>query len=141
MSIKSIIIFIAALESAIAFAVSSSPFHFGIQANISLRSTRGGWEEPSLTTLFSKTRLQYRNHDEDEFLYMSNGVIESETFKQNIPQAIFLPRPALDKKRAEQMMNTEMILGRIAMASSIVMISAELVVGTSLPQQIVNVLH
>jgi hypothetical protein len=98
-------------------------------------------EEPSTTMLFSKTRLQYRNQDEDEFLYTDSAVVVSETSKQHIPPAIFLPRLAQDKKRAEQMMDAEIILGRIAMAASIVMISAELIAGTSLPQQIVNVLH
>lgn len=98
-------------------------------------------DEASTTMLFSKTRLQYRNQDEDEFLYTDSAVVLSETSKQRIPKAIFLPRLAQDKKRAEQMMDAEIITGRIAMAASIVMISAELVAGTSLPQQIVNILH
>ena len=140
MSIKSIIIILATLGSANAFAFSASPSQFGIRANTQM-TTYIKCEEPSPTTLFSKTRLQYRNQDDDEFLYTDSAVIASESFKQQIPQAIFLPRLAQDKKRAEQMMDAEMILGRIAMAASIVLISAELVAGTSLPQQIINVLH
>ncbi len=141
MSIKSIIIILAALGPANAFAFSALPPQFGVPVNTSPMTTYVKCEEPSPTTLFSKTRLQYRNQDDDEFLYTDSAVIVSDSFKQQIPLDIFLPRLAQDKKRAEQMMDAEMILGRIAMAASIVLISAELVAGTSLPQQVINVLH
>ena len=139
MYIKSILLIFVSLGSANAFAVS--PSQYGIRENRSPMTVRIAGDEASTTMLFSKTRLQYRNQDEDEFLYTDSAVVLSETSKQRIPKAIFLPRLAQDKKRAEQMMDAEIITGRIAMAASIVMISAELVAGTSLPQQIVNILH
>jgi hypothetical protein len=141
MSIKNILILFAALGSTNAFAVSPSRSQGGIRANTFAMTERVTCEDPSTTALFSKTRLQYRNQDEDQFLYTDSAVIVSEISKQNIPQAIFLPRLGQDRKRAEQILDAEMILGRIAMAASIVMISAELFAGTSLPQQIVNVLY
>lgn len=99
----------------------------------------------SSTILHSKTRLQYRNQDEDDILYTdSNDTAFAATLltdSRKIPKSIFLPRLSQDKRRADQLMDAELIIGRIAMMASIVMISSEILAGTSLPDQIYNLLH
>ena len=91
--------------------------------------------------LFSTTKLQYRNQDEEDSLYTDSttNVLDS-ALKVSYPETrpAFLPRK--EKRRAEQMMDAEMVLGRIAMITSSVAIVAEVVSGTSLPDQITNFL-
>jgi hypothetical protein len=99
----------------------------------------------SSTILHSKTRLQYRNQDEDDILYTdSNDSAFAASLlndSRKIPESIFLPRLSQNKRRAEQLLDAELIIGRIAMMASIVMISSDILAGTSLPDQIYNLLH
>lgn len=139
MHLKRLLLIVVGACSADAFVVSSSRTHCRVSAEQSTMTTE------SVTVLHSKTRLQYRNQDEDDILYTESADATAAASLLNdpskIPKAIFLPRLSQNKRRTEQMMDTEIILGRIAMMASIVMISAELSAGTSLPDQIYNLSH
>ena len=135
MSLKSILLLTAAFCSANAFVVSSARPQFGVTP-----MTIGGKCEETSTMLFSTTKLQYRNQDEEDSLYTDSTTVLDSALKVSYPETrpAFLPRK--EKRRAEQMMDAEMVLGRIAMIASSVAIVAEVVTGTSLPEQITNFL-
>ena len=134
MSAKSLLLIIlASLSSSSAFLVPTAPSHFGV-----LRMTK-----ESCTQLCSKTKLQYRNQAEDDSLYFtdsSEAIANSLQERSNqVPPSMFLPRQSQrNASRIEVMMDAEMFLGRIAMMASIIMISLEVCVGISLPDQIYN---
>lgn len=108
-------------------------------------TTTSNNEQESSTILFSKTQLQYRNQDEEDFLYTDNTVaMEAASTSVAAPRKIFLPQAALEsaeKKKVAEMMDTELIVGRVAMVSAIIMLTTEVMAGTSLPQQISNLLN
>mmetsp|Transcript_16285 Transcript_16285/g.24637 ORF Transcript_16285/g.24637 Transcript_16285/m.24637 type:complete len:126 (+) Transcript_16285:141-518(+) len=85
------------------------------------------------TALFSTTRLHYRDHD-DILVYENAEVIEQ--VWQEKPA--FLPRHSQEstqQKKLENLLDAEMIIGRIAMLASIVLLSAEVVGGKSILEQ------
>ncbi|KAI2496527.1 hypothetical protein MHU86_17969 [Fragilaria crotonensis] len=147
MYMKTLLLIISGICSTNAFVVSTSRSHFGVRARANQGIVPMTIESPtdSSTILHSKTRLQYRNQDEDDILYTdSNDTAFAATLltdSRKIPKSIFLPRLSQDKRRADQLMDAELIIGRIAMMASIVMISSEILAGTSLPDQIYNLLH
>lgn len=96
------------------------------------------------TTLFSKTRLQYKNQDEvDEYLYVDNTLSEMSPLVADVVEIqrsspAFLPRAEQDRKRADQIMDAEMMVGRTAMVAAVFLFGTELLTGSSLPDQISN---
>lgn len=96
--------------------------------------------------LFSKTKLQYKNQDEDEYLYVDTTLALGPTVPVQVDSIVpvvdtrstsaFLPRAEQDRKKAEQIMDAEMMIGRIAMVSALFMFGTELMSGSSLPEQI-----
>jgi hypothetical protein len=121
-----VILFAGLVSSASAFVVSPNPVSSGI-----LVPMTGYQVSSSSTALFSKTRLNYRENDEEDRLYVDNAVVLPAK-----PAGIYLPRRSSDQMQL--MDDAEMIVGRIAMVAALIMFGTELVVGTSLVDQITN---
>eukprot|EP00545_Synedropsis_sp_CCMP1620_P012937 CAMPEP_0119015422 /NCGR_PEP_ID=MMETSP1176-20130426/10985_1 /TAXON_ID=265551 /ORGANISM="Synedropsis recta cf, Strain CCMP1620" /LENGTH=151 /DNA_ID=CAMNT_0006968713 /DNA_START=120 /DNA_END=575 /DNA_ORIENTATION=+ len=151
MSFKSLLLlFAVAISSCNGFVVSPSRPSFVAKdalTPISLTTNTETTQESSSTMLFSKTQLNYRNQDDEDFLYTDNNVVlnPAPTVAPKVtPKKIYLPHASQDcaqRKKAERMMDAEILLGRFAMMTAIVMLGTEVVVGTSLPDQIANFLN
>lgn len=95
----------------------------------------------------SKTQLQFRRQDDDEYLYTDTTIAAGAAALNPTvaaPSKIFLPQASQDfaqRKKVEELMDAEMVLGRLAMVAAIVMFSNEVVSGTSLPEQIASFLN
>jgi hypothetical protein len=101
---------------------------------------------PTTTMLYSKTQLQFRSQDEDDYLYTDTTAVAAPPAAVVVaaPRKIFLPQASQDfaqRQKVEELYDAEMVIGRLAMVAAIVMFSNELVSGTSLPEQISNFLN
>jgi hypothetical protein len=94
----------------------------------------------STTALLAfKTSLQYKQKSEDELLY-TNSLSEDlmkEVARPTI-RSMYLPRQRSVTSSQEKLFKVEMVLGRLAMIASIMMIGADLIAGTSLPEQFID---
>lgn len=90
----------------------------------------------SSTALFSNTRLNYRNTQDHEDSFTDQSVY--------VEASRVIPTYALPSKtnaskeaqRAGNMLDAEILVGRLAMVAAVVLIGTELVSGVSLPEQI-----
>ena len=121
-----ILLLLTALSSSQAFSVTTLPT---VTTNAAITSP---------TALFSRTRLNFKNTDDHEDKFTDQSVYAQVTAA--IPSYALPTKTHASKVRAQNMLDAEISVGRVAMVAAVVLFGTELVCGTSLPEQLAVVM-
>jgi len=107
-------------------------------------NSRNSREKNIQAVSFSKTRLHYRESNEEDYLYTTQPIVLNKKREiSKFSHEIYQPRLSQEvarKRKIEQLMSTEMDIGRIAMVTAVIAFGAEILTGKSIPEQFLGYL-